>query len=121
MIIDTAKHMKEYQKGIVDCWTLVQDIHKDNGIILPDYIDVNSASKRNTFKEQMTDIVEYEELDHLERGALILFESNPWHCGIAIDDAKMIHRAEGINTRIERVDRYGKKVAGIYLVKRLNP
>ena len=111
---------KEYVKGQCDCWTLVQDIYAENGIELPDYIDVRTANQRKNFKEFLVENMEYKEIDKPERGALILFETDPYHCGIAVDENKMIHRAENINTRIERIDGYGKKIAGIYLVKKVS-
>jgi cell wall-associated NlpC family hydrolase len=114
-------NFKEYVRGQQDCWTLVQDIFAENGIELPDYIDVRSPSQRNKFKEFLVGDLNITKIDKLERGALILFETDPWHCGVAIDDKSMIHRASGINTKTERVDKYGKEVAGIYLVKENSP
>jgi cell wall-associated NlpC family hydrolase len=116
----SLSNFKEYVRGVQDCWTLLQDIYAENGIELPDYVSVNSASKRNAFKEFLVDNLNIEKVDKLERGALILFETDPWHCGVAVDDKSMIHRASGINTRIEEVKRYGKEVAGIYLVKKID-
>jgi len=116
----THKHFKEYQLGVNDCWTLVQDIYRENSIELPAYVDVNSAKKRKDFKTFIIDNVEYTEVDKIARGVIILFDSNPYHCGVAVDSKNMIHRAENINTRVERIETYGKKIKGLYLVKKKN-
>lgn len=119
-IITIQDHLKEYRKGVDDCYSLAREIYLENGIELPEYIDVRSAKKRDDFKGFLIDNVEYEEVVNIERGAFILFKTNPWHCGIAVDTKKMIHRLEGMDTRIERVSNYGQEIAGIYMVKKVS-
>lgn len=116
--IDQLVNFKEYEKGVNDCWTLAVDIFAENDIILPEYYDVSSAGKRNLFKKKLIETVKYEEVDKIERGAFILFQTDPWHCAVAISDTHMIHRSEDFDTRIEKVTEYGQKIAGIYLVKK---
>jgi cell wall-associated NlpC family hydrolase len=116
--IHPTKHFKEYQKGVNDCYTLAVDIYAENGITLPKYHDVSSPGKRNKFKRELIDTVNYVEIDKIEKGAFILYRTIPWHCGIAVDNERMIHRSEGFDTRIEKVTEYGQKIAGIYLVKK---
>lgn len=113
----SSSNFKEYSKGKDDCWSLAVDIYRENGLYLPNHEDVRTMKKRNEFKNFLLDNVEYEETGKIERGVFLLIESDPWHCGIAVDDKRMIHRLQGINTRIDRIQNYEEKIKGIYLVK----
>ncbi len=114
MIIDVSKHFKEYNLGSDDCWGLVIDIHRENGIELPRFLDVNSAKKRNGVKEFLIDNLTIKELQKPTKGAIILLKGNPWHCGICLDDKRYLHRKKDINTRIDRIK--DVQTQGLYMV-----
>lgn len=117
--INIKKHFKEYISGQSDCWTLVKDIYKENGIELPDYIEVNSISKRNEFKKWLFKNLEIEEVNKYFCGVILLFEGDPWHCGVCINEKEFIHRDKKINTKVEKIDSY-RKPKGLYLITKKN-
>lgn len=81
----------KYQKGINDCWTLVQDIFKDEkGIILPDCPIMTDYSP---FETSLKSNFKYNVLTEAKEGCLIHFRSGKIeHIGYALNGKKYIHK-----------------------------
>lgn len=81
----------KYQKGINDCWTLVQDIYLDEkGVKLPDCPIMTDYSP---FESKLKENFKYNVLDKPKEGCLIHFRSGKIeHIGYALNDSKYIHK-----------------------------
>lgn len=81
----------KYEKGINDCWTLVQDIVFDEkGIKLPDCPIVTDYSP---FESNLKSNFKYIELDKAQEGCLVHFRSGKIeHIGYALNDKQYIHK-----------------------------
>lgn len=80
-----------YQKGINDCWTLVQDIFLDEkGIKLPDCPIMTDYSP---FESKLKSNFKYSVLDNAKEGCLVHFRSGKIeHIGYALSDKQYIHK-----------------------------
>lgn len=91
----------KYQKGINDCWTLVQDIFSDEkGVKLPDCPIMTAADGANgttpdyaLFESKLKSNFKYQVLDKPKEGCLIHFRSGKIeHIGYALNEKQYIHK-----------------------------
>lgn len=83
----------KYQREIDDCWTLVQEIFKDEqDIILPDCPIMTDYTE---FAGYLKSNLKYKQIDKPHKGCLIyLHYGEINHAGYAISDKKFIHRTK---------------------------
>lgn len=124
MIIDcrdlVGKPFKIHGRGEdgYDCYGICIEMLKRNGIVLHDFIyDTLKSSEGvdNSFHEN----VKYERLSKPEPLCIIEIEVKglPIHAGVYIGDGKFIHATENYGVIIEPLNRYSKRVKGLYKVK----
>lgn len=97
--MDYLKYFKndKYEKGLNDCWTLVQDIFLDEqNIKLP---ECPIMTDYTPFETKLKSNFKYEVLDKACAGCLIHFRSGKIeHIGYALNDKQYIHKTF---TRVE--------------------
>ena len=81
----------KYQKGINDCWTLVQDIIRDEkGIDLPDCPIMTDYSP---FESKLKSNFKYKVLNVAKEGCIVHFRCGKLeHIGYCLNDKKYIHK-----------------------------
>lgn len=81
----------KYELDKNDCWTLIQDIFKDEqGINLPAHPIMTDKADIATY---LISNIPYKELKVPENGCIIYFtRGNIHHCGYALNDKKFIHK-----------------------------
>lgn len=81
----------KYQKGINDCWTLVQDIFLDEKRIkLPDCPIMTDYTQ---FETELKSNLKYKVLEHAKEGCLIHFRNGKIeHIGYALNGKQYIHK-----------------------------
>lgn len=103
---------REWVWGITDCWTLVRDWYKENGISLPDWQRPRTPDEFNAdplFERHWHEagFVELEPEDALEPGDFLLMSIGcPGlnHCGVYVGEQQILHHLRG---RLASRDLYG--------------
>ena len=106
-------HGRSKKEGF-DCYGLLIEVMKRNGITLPDlfYEDICAVSDKN-FKH----IFSFEKIEKPELLCIILFKlSKGTHVGLYIDDGEFIHATEDYGVVLDKLYRWGKLVTGYYKV-----
>ena len=83
-----------YKAGENDCWTLVQDIFRDeHGVDLP-YYPITREEDHAKAYDHFHKNVNFERVQKAEKGCIIVFKSGrvKWHCGYALNSRQYIHR-----------------------------
>lgn len=104
----------KYKLGEWDCWTLVQDIYKEeHDLALPDY-PVFTQSKEEFKKLVFTNIL-VEEVKEPQKGLFVCFSNNGTvHTGYVLNNKEFIHRPE-CGTKVSELRPFIKmyKVKGV--------
>ena len=81
----------KYELDSNDCWTLIQDIFRDeHGIELPKHPIMTDKSEIASY---LISNIPYEPLDKPEKGCIVYFtRGDIHHAGYALNDKKFIHK-----------------------------
>jgi cell wall-associated NlpC family hydrolase len=123
-MIEVAKYIgKQFAWGgrgpdFFDCYGLVQAIHRDLGIELPDYA---STDDKSLIHGLINDAQErFQPLAQAISGAIVTFSVHPRyvsHLGMVLDDVnRFIHIAENIHVTVERLSSplFRGRIKGFY-------
>ena len=103
-----------YKVGVWDCWTLAQDMFKqEHNIDLPDFPHMTTNSKE--FKDNIFTNVLLEEVKEPQKGLMVYYvNAGEHHAGYVINDKEYIHRP-ACGTRIDNIKPFVKmyRVKGV--------
>lgn len=109
-------HGRSKEEGF-DCYGLLIEIYKRQGIELPD-INYKSLTEQEAVSNQLHLINRVEKIDKLENNCIIeiAVDNIPMHVGYYIGEGQFIHCREKFGTIIEPVYRWKSKIMGLYKV-----
>ncbi|PNX49888.1 MAG: hypothetical protein BV457_00175 [Thermoplasmata archaeon M9B1D] len=103
------KHFnKKYELGKCDCWTLIQDIFKEeHNIDLPKYPFVIEGNEKDFAKHLRANLL-FEEIKEPKKTCIVHKSGINEHIGYCVGNNKYIHRTI-LGTKINKIpDRYCK-------------
>lgn len=101
--MDLKKYFNpNYIQGKVDCWTLLQDIFKDeHNIDLPNY-PYAIEGRENEFEQHARANLKLETVQKPEKGCIVYVGGRLSHVGYALNSKMFIHQTVG-GTKVERI------------------
>jgi cell wall-associated NlpC family hydrolase len=111
-------HGRTKEEGF-DCWGLVLELYKREGITLPDpcYFDTEVATNKRVL-EGLEATIPNIKLDTPEPGCIIEFKifGEPSHVGIYIGNNDFIHSSQNTGVVVDKLYRWEKRITGFYRV-----
>ena len=123
-LLEVPYKLNGRDKTGLDCYGLVVEMFKRNGVTLPDYFYADSDDA--TITKLIVDNVEFaEELKRPEPYCAVLFKQHKFgtHMGVVLSDKRrFIHCAVGKNVSVEKLDGilWRDKIMGFYKWKILS-
>ena len=109
-------HGRNKEEGF-DCYGLVIEIMKRQGITIPDPIYTDIQKTEETYNQLMKKI-KYEKLVKPVEYCIVLIDlKNARHIGVYLGNGDFIHATENCGVIIEPIKRWNSKIEGFYKVK----
>lgn len=101
-----------------DCWGLVLEVFKRNGIMLPD-VPYDTLNEQEFVKKSLLLQSRFERVESMSELSILEITVNgiSSHVAVYIGNGRIIHAVIGRGVTIEPLWPYKKRIAGIYKVK----
>lgn len=101
-----------------DCWGLVRLIYAEElGILLPCWAAVDKQDNYATAVRRLDSAMpSFKKLDGPEEFSMALFDSTShiYHIGVLVDEQRMLHCTDGVDTCLIKWSQYQSRLKGFY-------
>lgn len=101
----------------LDCWGLVRELYRRQGIDVPDY-HISAMAPSHIAGQMSHDKTGWNRVEKPKVGTMVLLRLSPevWanHVGICIGDGRFIHAYRSTGVCIDRLRRWKSRIVGYY-------